>query len=155
MGKLTYDELVVDAYMSFNAGNATLPAKVTLLTGSTIHGGDFSNSALSMEPNVNFTAGKFQGLEYKDHTMTVTGEVDWSQGDGGLWEALYDVRAVVINADASFDAGENTISAAITNEGSITGGTIDGEICANTGTINGLRVWPQRHGHKQRRHYSS
>ena len=142
LGKLTYDELVVDASMSFNAGNATLPAKVTLLTGSTIHGGDFSNSALSMEPNVNFTAGKFQGFEYKDHTMTVTGEVDWSQGDGGLWEALYDVRAVVINADASFDAGENTISAAITNEGSITGGTIDGEICANTGTIKGCAFGP-------------
>ena len=142
LGKLTYDELVVDASMSFNAGNATLPAKVTLLTGSTIHGGDFSNSTLSMEPNVNFTAGKFQGFEYKDHTMTVTGEVDWSQGDGGLWEALYDVRAVVINADASFDAGENTISAAITNEGSITGGTIDGEICANTGTIKGCAFGP-------------
>ena len=142
LGKLTYDELVVDASMSFNAGNATLPAKVTLLTGSTIHGGDFSNSALSMEPNVNFTAGKFQGFEYKDHTMTVTGEVDWSQGDGGLWEALYDVRAVVINADASFDAGENTISAAITNNDTIAGGTIDGEIRANTGTIKGCTFGP-------------
>ena len=101
---------------------------------------------MTAEAGAKITAGKFAGFEVSTeigvNTLTITGDVDWSQGDGGLWEALYDIRAVAVEADASFDAGEHTISVAITNDGTITGGTIDGEIRAKHGVIKGCTFGP-------------
>ena len=114
------------------------------ITGS-ITGGDFTGATVNNDGTV--TGGTFDNFTMNSETgeLTITGNVDLSEDPDALAPltiGLEAVKEITVEKTATFDAGENTISAAITNDGAITGGTIDGEIRANTGTITGCAFGP-------------
>ena len=124
---------------AFDAGSG-VSVPVTNNAGGEINGGDFRDATVIDNGGTfdNFTMDSGKGA------LTITGAVDLDVEDAldPLTIGLEAVKEITVEKIATFDAGENTISAAITNDGAITGGTIDGEIRANTGTIKGCAFGP-------------
>ena len=123
----------------------TFSSTVTNNAGGEINGGDFRDATV-IDNGGTVTGGTFDNftMDSGKGALTITGAVDLDVEDAldPLTIGLEAVKEITVEKNATFDAGENTISAAITNDGAITGGTIDGEIRANTGTITGCAFGP-------------
>ena len=125
----------------------TFNNKTVVNNRGSITDGDFRGATVNNDGTATVTGGTFDNFTMNSETgeLTITGNVDLSENPDALAPltiGLEAVKEITVEKTATFDAGENTISAAITNEGAITGGTIDGEIRANTGTITGCAFGP-------------
>ena len=125
----------------------TFNNKTVVNNRGSITDGDFRGATVNNDGTATVTGGTFDNFTMNSETgeLTITGNVDLSENPDALAPltiGLEAVKEITVEKTATFDAGENTISAAITNDGAITGGTIDGEIRANTGTITGCAFGP-------------
>ena len=125
----------------------TFNNKTVVNNRGSITDGDFRGATVNNDGTATVTGGTFDNFTMNSETgeLTITGNVDLSENPDALAPltiGLEAVKEITVEKNATFDAGENTISAAITNDGAITGGTIDGEIRANTGTITGCAFGP-------------
>ena len=106
-------------------------------SGGSITGGNFTVTSVNNNGG-SITGGVFNGftMDSKTNTLTITGDVDLSTNPDALDPltiGLDAVSKIVIDSGASFNAGNNAVTASVECNGTITGGTFTGAI---SGTAN-------------------
>ena len=104
----------------------------TVINHMSITGGNFTGAVVTNDYDsdaTSVTGGVFKNFSLKDGELTITGDIDLSTGSlDPLTIALDEVSKIVIGSDASFNAGDNTVTVDVTCNGAITGGTFTGAI---------------------------
>ena len=113
----------------------------TVINHESITGGNFTGAAVTNDYDsdaTSVTGGVFKNFSLKDGELTITGDIDLSNGGSldPLTIALDEVSKIVIGSDASFNAGDNTVTVAVECNGAISGGTFTGAI-TGTGKLEG------------------
>ena len=158
-GKITGDTISGDVVNNGEIIDGTFPGAVS--NRSSITGGDFRGAIVVNESGGSITGGNFTvtsvnnnggsitggvfngfTMDSKTNTLTITGDVDLSNGGSlapltiGLDDA--NIQSIAVAEGATFNAGDNTVSAPVTNRGTISGGTFAGAVSNEAGgTIAG------------------
>ena len=109
-------------------------------SGSTITGGDFTSATVKNIGDATVTGGTFNGftMDGTTYKLTITGNVDLDEEDAlaPLTIRQAQIKSVVVAENGTFDAGSTSFFGPVTNNGTITGGTITGPV-TNSGEITG------------------
>ena len=109
-------------------------------SGSTITGGDFTSATVKNIGDATVTGGTFSNVAFDSTSgeLTITGNVDLDEEDAlaPLTIRQAQIKSVVVAENGTFDAGSTSFFGPVTNNGTITGGTITGPV-TNSGEITG------------------
>ena len=108
----------------------------------TISGGDFTEATVRNTGDATVTGGTFSNVAFDSTSgeLTITGNVDLDEEDAlapltiGLGDAS--IQSITVEASATFNAGDNTVSVPVTNRGTISGGTFS-QLPSGDGSISG------------------
>ena len=164
LGVLTGSVTVKAGGELYNNFTGTLSCDVTVETGGsfqnhgTITGGDFSgqvynNSDASITGgdftdatvenyDGSVTGGVFNGFKLENGVLTITGTVDLKEDEDALAPLTIgldaeSIQSIIVEANATFNAGNNAVDDPVTCNGTITGGTFENSLLDNSGTISG------------------
>ena len=108
-------------------------------TGS-ITGGDFTSATVKNIGDATVTGGTFSNVAFDSTSgeLTITGNVDLDEEDAlaPLTIRQAQIKSVVVSENGTFNAGSASFFGPVTNNGTITGGTITGPV-TNSGEITG------------------
>ena len=108
-------------------------------TGS-ITGGDFTSATVKNIGDATVTGGTFSNVAFDSTSgeLTITGNVDLDEEDAlaPLTIRQAQIKSVVVAENGTFDAGSTSFFGPVTNNGTITGGTITGPV-TNSDEITG------------------